>query len=459
MDKEPKSNRFCFGIGTIGRDMVYSLVSMYLIFYLTDVIYVPTASLWWITGIILCARIFDALNDPVMGLVVDNTRTRFGKFKPWIAFGAFASGVFTVLLFTGFPLDSPGYIVVFGLIYVLWGVSYTTNDISYWSMLPSLSQKQSEREVIGSVARICANIGLFFVVAGIVPITGILGQRFGGPQKGYLAFAVIVTAIMWVGQLATLIGVKQSKEAPSEEHTKPSELVGVIFKNDQLFIAAAAMILFMIGYMTTTSFGIYYFKYVFGDEGMYSVFAIILGVSQLAAITAFPVFGKRFERKTLYTFSTAFIAIGYITFFLAPSGNMATVGVAGVFLFVGQAFIQVLMLMFLADTVDYGHWKLGKRNDSITFSLQPLINKSGGAVSSAVVSAVVIISGMKDAQGPEDVSAGGLTLMKSAMLIFPLACIALSYFIYRAKYKIDSKFFDYISGELEAGRYCEDARK
>ena len=171
MKQNGKRNKYTFGLGTIGRDMVYSMVSMYLIYYLTDIIELPTSTLWWITAIVLCARIFDALNDPIMGVIVDNTDTKYGKFKPWIALGALLSGMLTVLLFTDFGLQGAAYIAVFALIYVAWGLAYTANDISYWSMLPSLSLEQKEREQIGSVARICANIGLFFVVAGIVPIT------------------------------------------------------------------------------------------------------------------------------------------------------------------------------------------------------------------------------------------------------------------------------------------------
>ena len=117
-------------------------------------------------------------------------------------------------------------------------------------------------------------------------------------------------------------------------------------------------------------------------------------------------------------------------------------------MFVGQSFIQLLMLMFLADSVDYGHWKLGKRNDSITFSLQPLINKMGGAISSGVVSVIIIVSGIKDAGTAAEVSAGGLLLMKTAMLIFPAICIVTSYLIYRKKYIIDSKFYTKILSDL-----------
>ncbi|MDR1537033.1 MAG: glycoside-pentoside-hexuronide (GPH):cation symporter [Clostridiales bacterium] len=451
-----KRNRWAFGIGTIGRDMVYSLVSTYLIFYLTDAIYVPTASLWWINGIILFARIFDAANDPLMGLVVDNTRTRFGKFKPWIAFGAFFSGIATVLMFLGFSLDSPKNVALFGLLYIAWGIFYTTNDISYWSMLPSLSAKQSEREKIGAIARICANIGLFFVVAGIIPLTQAFSSLLGSSQKGYLAFAALTVAVMWAGQLATLIFAKQPK-APdgANSRTYLREMAKIIFKNDQLLFTALSMILFMIGYMTTAAFGIYYFKYVYGQESMYTYFALILGVSQLSAITAFPFLSKRFERDYLFKLSMALIAAGYILFFFSPTGTMLFIGPAGILIFVGQAFIQVLMLMFLADSVDYGHWKLGKRNDSLSFSLQPFINKSGGALSNAIVGAVVILSGMKDADSAQDISAGGIVAVKAAMLLFPMICIFLSYLIYRAKYKLDRKFYEYISWELENGRTKE----
>ena len=451
MENAQKRNRLTFGLGTIGRDMVYALVSMYLIFYLTDVINLPTSTLWWVAGIILFARIFDALTDPVMGFIVDNTNTRWGKFKPWILVGAITSPIFTVLLFTDFGLHGGAYVIAFAVFYFLWGISYTTHDISYWSMLPSLSVDQKEREKIGALARICANCGLFFVVAGIVPLTIMLGERLGGLQKGYFVFAICITVFMSLGLCITLLGVKESGIIAGKKQSTPlRELLHIIYKNDQLFFTAIAMSLFMIGYVTTTSFGLYFFKYAYGDEGMYPIFALILGVSQITALAVFPLFSKRFDRKTLYTSAIFLVTAGYIIFFFAPIHTMLFIGAGGVLIFVGQSFVQLLMLMFLADSVDYGHWKLGKRNDSITFSLQPLINKMGGAISSGVVSAVIIISGIKDAETAADVTAGGLFMMKGAMLIFPLFCIVSSYIIYRLKYKIDSKFYAQILSDLKA---------
>jgi melibiose permease/lactose/raffinose/galactose permease len=424
---------------------------MYLIFYLTDVINLPTGTLWWIAGIILAARIFDALNDPLMGFFVDNTHTRWGKFKPWITIGAVLSPVFTILLFTDFGLQGGAYIAAFAVFYIMWGISYTIHDISYWSMLPALSIDQKEREKIGAIARICANVGLFFVVAGIVPLTGLLGQRFGSLQKGYFVFSILISVFMALGLCITLFGVKEAPiAADKKQNTSLRELLRIIYKNDQLFFTAIAMSLFMIGYVTTTSFGLYFFKYAYGKEEMYSIFAIILGVSQITALAVFPLFSKRFDRKTLYTAAIILVVAGYLIFFFAPVTTMLFIGAAGILIFIGQSFVQLLMLMFLADSVDYGHWKLGKRNDSITFSLQPLINKMGGAISSGVVSAVVIVSGIKEAESAADVTEGGLWIMKAAMLIFPLLCITASYVIYRTKYKIDSGFYAQILSDLRA---------
>ena len=457
MGTDLRRNRLTFGLGTIGRDMIYSLITMWLIYYLTVVVRLSESTMWWVAGIILIARIFDALTDPVMGFIVDNTRTKWGKFKPWIALGMVLTAVFTVLLFTDFALEGVAFAVTFAVLYVMWGIGYTANDISYWSMLPSLSASQKEREKIGAVARICANGGMFFVVAGILPLTIILGNFLGDMQRGWFVFAILVTLVMIGGQCITLFGVREAKHFTGPKQSTPlRELLRVIYKNDQLFVTAIAMSLFMIGYVTTTTFGPFFFRHVYGDEGMFTIFALILGVVQITSLAVFPLFSKRFDRKTLYTAAIALITVGYLIFFFAPTHTMLFIGIAGVLIFAGQSFVQLLMLMFIADSVEYGHWKLGKRNDSITFSLQPLINKMGGAIASGVVSFVIILSGIHAAEvaveaGAKtvpDVPEEGVLLIRFAMLIFPLVCIAASYFIWRSKYKIDSVFYEKILSDL-----------
>jgi melibiose permease/lactose/raffinose/galactose permease len=448
-NKIDKRNKYCFGLGTVGRDMFYTMESMFLTFYLSDVLGLEKGIFAIVSTVLLVLRVFDAVNDPLMGLIVDNTHTRWGKFKPGMLIGGLVAGVMLILMFSDMGLNGALYIVILSIVDILWDIGYGLNDISYWSMMPALSIDQKEREKIGAFARICANIGLFAVVVGIIPITELLGKATGNLKTGWFVFAIIIVALMLGFQAITLIGAKERVSVKREESTSLKEMFGVLFKNDQLMWVAASMALFMIGYMTTTTFGIYFFKYAYGDEGMYSIFAAVLGVSQLSALAVFPKFSKKVSRKKLYGISTALVAVGYIAFFLVPM-NIFAIGVAAVFIFVGEAFIQVLMLMFLADTIEYGQLKLSKRNESITFSVQPFINKIGGAIGNFIVAMTLVISGIKEAENANDVTTGGLWIMKFAMMIIPLIIIAVGYFIYLTKYKIDEKMYAKMIGDLKA---------
>lgn len=200
-------NRYMFGLGTVGRDMLYTMVSMYLLFFLTDILNLPDSTMWWMTGAMTILRVFDAVNDPIMGFLVDNTRSRFGKFKPWIVIGGIIGGILTVLLFYDFGLEGAGYVILFVILYLLWDLTYGANDIAYWSMLPSLSLNQQEREKTGAFARICANIGLFVTVVGILPVTNALG----GDKRAWLITVIAIVLITWAFLMFTVFGVKEDK--------------------------------------------------------------------------------------------------------------------------------------------------------------------------------------------------------------------------------------------------------
>ena len=474
MDKQMKRNRYCFGLGTLGRDGVYTLISMYFITYLTEVVGLLDHELAIIGTIIVACRIFDALNDPIMGTIVDNTSTRWGKFKPWIFGGTIAAGIMTILLFADFGLEGNSYIVYIGIIYLLWGISYTTNDISYYSLMPAISKDQKVREGIGNVVRICANVGMFSVVLLYTMVPDLFGMA---PKKSYFVFTVILVAVMWLFQMFTVFGVKEDRSSLKyQERTTLKGMCKALFKNDQLMITALAMALFMIGYCTTTSFGVYYFKYAYKDEGTYMVFAAVLGVAQLTALALFPKFSAKFKRKQIYFGAMLTVVISYIIFFLSFE-KLGLIVVAGLGLFFAQAMIQLLMLLFLADAVEYGEWKLGKRNESVSFAVQPFINKLGGALGTAVVTATLIISGINPiskqiteiedaidgmtdpaaiaaAQAEIDALINGVVgspiwIMKIAMLILPLICILAGFIIYHKKFKIDEEYYAKIVADLE----------
>ena len=460
MEKQMKRNKICFGLGTVGRDALYSLVSMYLLVHLTDVVGFSDTGLGVIGVMLTLFGIFDAVIDPFVGAIVDNTKTKWGKFKPWILGGMIGTGILTVLMFHNFEMSETAHIVLLGVTYLLFSIFFSLNDIAYWSLMPAISKDQTVREGVGAFARICANVGMFAMVLIYLNVPGFFGGM--SAREAYFIFAIIVALIMWMFQSITLFGVKEDRShLEKAERTTLRDLFRALIGNDQLLVTAVSMALFMIGYCTTTGFGTYYFKYAYKDEGMYMVFAAVLAVAQLTALSVFPLFRKKFSRKQLYTGSMIAVTASYIIFFLSFE-FLPLVVLAGLGLFFAQAFIQLLMLLFLADAVEYGEWKLGKRNEAASFAVQPFINQFGGAASKGIISFTLIVSGINmianaagaDPARAEEIinatSGEAIWIMKIAMMILPLICILIGFALYAKKFKIDEKLYAKILADLEA---------
>ena len=438
-------NKTFFGLGTVGRDMFYAFEANTLLYFLSDVLSLPVWVFAAASMVLSVMRIFDAINDPITGLVIDNIRSPWGKFKPAILVGGLLSAIFSVLLFANIGTGWT-FVIIFGIAYFLWDVTYGINDIAYWTLLPAMSSDQKFREKTGAFARICANVGMYIVMVGWQPVTSALGDT----PAAWFWCAVVIAVIYVLGLLFPLLGVKEKRVAmEDQESTSLKQMWRALAGNDQLMWTTLSMALFMVGYCTTVGFAVYYMKYIFGNEGLYVVLVGVCGVAQLSALSVYPAVAKRFNRKQLYTLSTILVLAGYAIFFFAEI-SIILVALGAVLVFVGQAFIQTLMLMFLADTVEYGQWKLGKRNESITFSVQPLINKIGGALSTAVVSLTLIISGIKVDGGTVDtIDTAGKLMVKASMFALPLVFIVAGYIIYLKKYKISETFYQEILHDLE----------
>ena len=445
MSQEQK-NKYFFGLGTIGRDMFYAFESNAILYFLSNILELPLTTFAMVSLVLTVLRVFDALNDPVTGLIIDNVKSPWGKYKPPMLIGALLAVVFYLIMFADFGFTDIRFVIIFGVAYLAWDITYGINDIAYWSMMTSLTLDQKKRESIGAFARICANIGMFIVMIGYPSFTAMLG----GGKKGYFLLAVICSVLMIFFQLFTIFGVKENKQQfVEEEKTSLKDLFHVLFKNDQLMWVTLAMALFTVGYVSTTSFALYYMQYIFGDIDKYAILAAACGVAQLVALVIFPYVSKHFNRRQMYGISTAIVVVGYILFFFADH-SLALIAIAAVIICIGEAFIQLLMLMFLADTIEYGQWKLGKRNDSITFSIQPLINKIGGAFATGIVSITLMITGIKqDAVASETIDGLGKLIFKNSMLIIPLILIAIGYYIYIKKYELNEERYAQIVKELK----------
>jgi melibiose permease/lactose/raffinose/galactose permease len=372
------------------------------------------------------------------------------------------TGILTVLMFHNFRVGETTHIVMLGVTYLLFSIFFSLNDIAYWSLMPAISKDQKVREGVGAFARICANVGMFAMVLIYLNVPSMFSWLGLADRDVYFVFAILVALLMWIFQSITLFGVKEDRSRlEKEEKTTLKDLFRALAGNDQLLVTAVSMALFMIGYCTTTAFGTYYFKYAYGDEGMYMVFAAVLAVAQLTALSVFPLFRKKFTRKQLYTGSMVAVAVSYVIFFLSFE-FLPLIVIAGLGLFFAQAFIQLLMLLFLADAVEYGEWKLGKRNEAASFAVQPFINQFGGAASKGIVSFTLIVSGINmianEATANPDRAAeiiaatpgSAIWIMKISMMILPLICILVGFVLYIKKFKIDEEMYAKILDDLKA---------
>lgn len=477
--KVPRKTKLTYSMSGIGRDMMYALYSTYLIVFFTDALGLPNWQLVSVGIIIAVARIWDAINDPIMGTIVDNTKTRYGKFKPWVLIGALSSAVIFFLLFQDLGLSGTAFVVVFGFLYVLSGMTFTMNDIAYWSMYPSFSSDPKERESIGSLARIFASLGMFLTIA-LVPI---IYQNFaGGPKQAFSIIALVICLIFVISQVVLFIFVKQPKNKLAEvkqEKTSLKGMIKVISKNDQLLVIIIAIFLFNTGYFITTALGIYFFNYDFNKYGgaEFTMFSAILAVSQLTALSLFPLIAKKMKRASIFKMAIGLIVLGYIVFmsvgYVLPM-NMLFIGFAGLVLFSGQGFIQVLVLVMLADTIEYGQWKLGTRNESIVFAINPFVTKLATSMQVLVVTLTLALSGLNEgviepltsakdqaalsgtplsteqarALIASNVDSSMLLGLRLSMIVIPLILILACYVIYRKKFIIDDVFYKKITDEL-----------
>lgn len=475
VQKFDKKSKYVYSTAAIGRDMMYALYSTYLIVFLTNAVGLPDWELVAVGVVIAVARVWDAINDTFMGIIIDNTRSKFGKFKPWLLLGAITSAVVFFALFQDFGLLGWPFVIVFSFLYVLSGMTFTMNDISYWSMYPTFTTDPKERESIGSLARIFASLGMFIVIA-FVPI---FYQNYaGGPRQAFMILVTVIGLIFIASQLFVFFYVKEPNNAIThvkQDKTKFRDLLKIIFKNDQLVVIIIAILLFNTGYFITTALGIYFFDFDFNRYGgtEFMIFSGILAVSQLTAIALFPLLSRKIGRKNVFTIGVILVVIGYIIFmsvgYRLPM-NMLVIGIAGLVLFSGQGLIQVLVLVMLADTIEYGQWKLGTRNDSVVFSINPFVTKLATAFQNIVVTMTLAFSGLNSkvikpvadaVNANPDMETSEIrslisTLVNDKMLLWlrismialPLVLIIASYFVYRWKYKLDEKMYQEITNDL-----------
>lgn len=389
-------NKWAYSVGGIGRDMVYQLVATFFITYVQFSGLGLSAAQFTVIGIMLViGRIWDAVNDPVMGSIVENTHTRYGKFRPWILIGAILTAIVIVFMFNFRPTGW-GFVVFFFAMYLLWEMFFTLNDIPYWSLIPALSKNKKDRDTVTTMVVVFAAVGAFAGNA-IITLTTV-----GRMVKGYSMISFTFAIFFVACSLLTVFGVREPKEIVPEKPEKVSikKMFSVIAHNDQLLWASLALMLYSIGSGLLTALGYNFFWLEIGYNGTLTmIFIISFAISNILIQSFYSALAKRFTRKQLMTYSFIALIFGYAMMLLIGwvdflPVNIVTACLFGVFVFGGQAIFYMVVIVNMTNTIEYNEYKTGDRNEAIVFSLRPFVAKMSSAIQGLIVTMVLVVSGV-----------------------------------------------------------------
>ena len=434
--------KFSYGLGAVGKDMVYMLSASYILYYYQDILGVNAVAM----GIILLvARVFDAFNDPFMGVIVAKTRTRWGKFRPWMMIGTVTNAVVLFLMFSAPPaLDGNGLVAYAAVTYILWGVTYTMMDIPFWSMIPAFTHSGKEREGLSTLGRSCAGVGS----AIITVITMLCVNALGGGEErvGFSRFTLIIAVLFVIFIAITCINIKE-KSTVDVGAPSIGQMFKALIQNDQAMAVVITIVLINCAVYTTSNLVIYFFKYDFGGDTWYNSYTLFNtfggAVQILAMMLLFPLFRKFMSTIRIFYVSFLMAIAGYAVLLLLCFTNMSTVFllfIPGFLIFAANGMLTVLTTVFLANTVDYGQWKNHRRDESVIFSMQTFVVKLASGVAALVASLCLnlcnLSSDTSDAVAAAGASGSSVVGLRMTMTLFPILLLVIGVIFFHKKYQL-----------------------
>ena len=467
--------KFSYALGAVGKDMVYMLSASYVLYYFQDLLGVSAIAM----GVILmAARVFDAFNDPIMGMVVAKTKTRWGKFRPWLLIGTLTNAVVLYLMFAAPPaLDGAGLVAYAAVSYILWGVTYTMMDIPYWSMIPAFTEGGKERENLTTLARTSAGVGSAIITIVTMIAVPMLGSMFGGQGAigieivGFKYFALIVAVLFILFTVLTCVNVKE-KSTTEMETVSVGQMLKALVQNDQAMTVTIAIVLINCSIYITSNLVIYFFKYDFGTTGWndaYVLFNMFGGAIQVLSMMAFyPLLRKKFSSLQIFYICLGMAIVGYAVLLALAFTNMSVVYllfIPAFCIFAANGMLTVITTVFLANTVDYGELKNNRRDESVIFSMQTFVVKLASGVAALVASICLSITHL---QSGTDVSAAdaatdfsaAVTLsqktgLRMTMAVIPIIGLIIAFFWFKRRYALTDTRLAEIENELNARRVKE----
>ncbi len=384
-DKIKLNEKLAYTSGILGQNMIYNFMAMYIIFYFTDLLGISTAIAG---GIVLCASIWDIVNDPMMGLLCDKTRTKYGKFKPYLLIGPVIVSLFTVLCFTQFSSSILVSTILVSICYILWGMSYTIYDIPIWAISSTVSNDAKERNNMVTLGKMGGTVGSAIVtVLGIVVI-----NMFGGEtQASSYTLAALVFAVI-AGVLMFWAGVSTKERIEICEKPVPLKTnIKTVTKNKQLLILMAVLLISNLVLNVRQVSQIYFVTYVWEDATLQTSIGISLIVGMLLGMIFTPKLLNITTKKMLFFI---YSIIGFIASIIPTITGLQNVTIELVLLgisFFASGGITIILTTMLLDAVEYSEWLLGFRGDGIIFSLNTFLSKFAATISKLILSIVLIV--------------------------------------------------------------------
>ena len=494
-------NLFMFALGTLGRDFLYNFFNGYLLSFCVFTKTLNDAQFSAITAIIVAARILDAFNDPVMGGLVENTRTKWGKYKPWQLIGSVLTAGVIIALFS-IPAQGWGFIGLLAAMYFMFSITYTMNDISYWGMMPTLTSNPHDRDKLMTVTQISVSIG--GGLAGIVVPTLAMGDSplGGSASNAFAIMSIFAGVIMCLFQLFTIFGVKEKplpKQLMKTPPMKIKDMFKVLFKNDQLMWCALVLLLFSVG--TNVVGGGLGMMYIYFDNAYNGTLWMVFGVGFAISSTVFTLFypglAKKYGRNKLFYSCGIAIIAGYAIMMIfgltVPKIELFTLSIPFLnwnltitlrylLMFLAYAVagwgggLYMIMVINITNTVEYNEFKTGKRDEGLIFALRPFTSKLASALSQGMVSLVYIIANVLpytnrlteidrklSTETPEQVVAAvqannptGIKVLLVCTCVIPMVFLAVALIIYKKKCVLNESRMNEIIATIDA-RKAEEA--
>lgn len=452
-----------FCLGNLGHSAFYGVMSTYFIIFITSSMFsglkqgVADKLIGLITGLMVLVRIIELVIDPILGNIVDNTKTKWGKFKPWILGGTILSSILLLVLFTGiFGLAKINWIlfaILFVIIFISFDIFYSLSDVSYWGMVPALSEDSKARGIYTSLASFSGTIGWNGLTIVVMPIvTGVTymmtGQRTQGAQ-GWFAFAAIISIVAILCAIFVCVGTKEKENiirTSAKKKTTIREVFSAIFHNDQILWPSLAYLMYSLAYVITNGVLFYLYKFVIGKPNDFWVVGVIATIIGFCMSPLFPILNKYIPRKWLFTAGQISMALAYVIFIFGR--NNVFMMDLGLVLF-DINFAQLVTVLTLTDAIEYGQLKTGQRNEAVVLAVRPMIDKFTGAISNALVGYVAIAAGMTGSATAADMTSHDIRVFDTLALYIPLIFAILAVIIFLTKVKLSEKKHAEIVEELK----------